>query len=317
MPESETQRTRHSVTVKAPAEALFDLVADVERWPFIFPPTVHAERVEQNGSEERIRLWALANGEVKSWTSHRSLDRERLTVRFRQEVSQPPVAAMGGEWVFEPRSDQETVVVLHHDYRTLDDAPEKLSWVRQAVDRNSAAELGRLRDVMEQNDEVGTLTLEFEDSVRVQAPPSAVFRFLEAADRWPERLPHVSRMELREDAPGIQQMEMDTLAADGTTHTTKSVRVCFDGRRIVYKQTQLPKAMAGHTGEWLLREQADGSVLVTSRHVVLIDRRGVAQVLGEKVTVDEAKAIIRTALSRNSTTTLEHARRFAEERSDG
>ncbi|MFF4743732.1 MULTISPECIES: aromatase/cyclase [unclassified Streptomyces] len=317
MAESVAQRVRHSVTVKAPAEAVFALIADVERWPYVFPPTVHAERLELTGSDERIRLWALANGEVKTWTSRRNLDRDRLSVRFRQEITQPPVAAMGGEWVLEPRSERETLVVLHHDYRAVGDDPEGLRWIRQAVDRNSRAELDRLRGAAELDGGIEELTLSFDDSVRIRGAIGDVYAFLADAARWPERLPHVARLELREDVAGIQEMEMDTRTADGTTHTTRSVRVCFPEHRIVYKQTVVPAAMAGHTGEWLLREQPDGTVLATSRHVVLVDRAGVAKVLGDQATVDEAKTIIRTALGKNSRTTLEHARTYAEERAHG
>ncbi|MFJ9109802.1 aromatase/cyclase [Streptomyces sp. NPDC102283] len=317
MVESAARRVRHSVTVKAPADTVFDLVADVTRWPLLFPPTVHAEQLERTGPDERIRLWALANGEVKTWTSRRSLDRSRLSVRFRQEISQPPVASMGGEWSLEALSERETLVVLHHDYRALDDDPEGLRWIRQAVDRNSRAELDRLRDAVELDGGGEELALSFEDSVRVRGAAGDVYAFLADAARWPERLPHVARLELREDTPGVQEMEMGTRAVDGTTHTTRSVRVCFPEHRIVYKQTVLPLAMAGHTGEWLIREREDGALEVTSRHVVLIDTVGAAKALGERTTVEQAKAVVRTALGKNSRTTLEHARAYAEERAHG
>lgn len=315
--ESAAQRVRHSVTVKAPAHTVFDLVADVAQWPLVFPPTIHAEQLERTGPDERIRLWALANGEVKTWTSRRSLDRARLSVRFRQEITQPPVASMGGEWSLEACSEQETRVVLHHDYRALDDDPEGLRWIRQAVDRNSRAELDRLRSAVELGGSIDELTLRFEDSVRVRGAAADVYAFLADAARWPERLPHVARLELREDTPGVQEMEMETRTVDGTTHTTRSVRVCFPEHRIVYKQTLLPMAMAGHTGEWLIRDQGDGTVGVTSRHVVLIDTAGAAKALGDRTTVKQAKTVVRTALGKNSRTTLEHARAYAEERAHG
>ena len=57
-----------------------------------------------------------------------------------------------------------------------------------------------------------------------------------------ERLPHVARVVLTEDTPGLQFLEMDTRTKDGSTHTTKSVRVCFPDTRIAYKQITLPRA---------------------------------------------------------------------------
>ena len=43
-------------------------------WPRIFPPTIHVDQVERDGTQERIRIWATANGEPKNWTSRRTLD---------------------------------------------------------------------------------------------------------------------------------------------------------------------------------------------------------------------------------------------------
>src|SRR4051794_34497189 len=92
----EHRETEHEITIEAPAEVVYKLIADVGNWPRLFPPTVYVDHVEKLGDDERIRIWATANGEVKTWTSRRSLDPVGLRVDFRQEVSSPPVAAMGG-----------------------------------------------------------------------------------------------------------------------------------------------------------------------------------------------------------------------------
>lgn len=95
-------RTLHSVAVAAPAEVVYGIVADVTMWPQYFAPNVHVEHLEQDETSERIQIWAFANGEVKTWVSRRTLDAAALRVEFRQEVSTPPVAAMGGTWVVSP-----------------------------------------------------------------------------------------------------------------------------------------------------------------------------------------------------------------------
>ncbi len=74
----------------------------------------------------------------------------------------------------------------------------------------------------------------------------------------------------------MQHMEMETRAADGTTHRTTSVRVCSLGERIVYKQTKLPKVLLGHSGSWHFAKAADGRGAITSRHLVMLDPRQVA-----------------------------------------
>ena len=84
-----THLTTHAVRVRGSADAAYRLLADVSLWPQHFQPTVFAERVEGDDTDERIRIWAFANGEVRTWTSRRRLDPVARSVEFRQEVSQP------------------------------------------------------------------------------------------------------------------------------------------------------------------------------------------------------------------------------------
>ncbi len=302
---------QHTITVAAAPETVYDLLADATAWPVNFHPTVHVEQIEEDGPDERIRIWAIAGDQVKSWTSRRRRDREGLRIAFRQEVSQPPVAAMSGAWVLRGLPEGGTEVVLEHSYRAVDDDPEHLAWIAEVTDRNSRAELANLKALAEQAADRSELMLTFEDTVVVDGTISDVYDFLYRAQQWPDRLPHVARMDLTEDEPGVQIMEMDTITADGAMHTTKSVRVCFPDERIVYKQVVVPPLMTAHTGEWRVTAVPEG-VAVTSQHTVAIRPEAVPTVLGESATVTEAREFARTALSGNSRITLEHAKAYAE-----
>lgn len=306
-----TVETEHQIMVATPAGSVFSLIADIGCWSRIFPPTVHADYAERGDSDERIRIWATANGEVKGWTSRRHLDSDQLRIRFRQEVSQPPVASMGGEWLVEPLSETESWVRLRHDFRAVGDDPAKLAWIRQAVDRNSDAELAALKRAAERRDSDRELVLSFDDVVRVAGAAKDVYSFIDEAGQWPERLPHVSRVRLDEDVPGVQMLEMDTQAPDGSVHTTTSVRICFPHDTIVYKQLQTPALMSVHTGQWLMRENADETVL-TSAHTVVINPEAIPAILGASATVADARDYVRQALGRNSRTTMSQAKAYAE-----
>ncbi|TDC54725.1 cyclase [Actinomadura sp. KC345] len=312
MSQPESHEAEHQITVQAPARRLYELVADVAEWPRIFPPTVHADYVERGDAQERIRLWATANGEVKSWTSRRRLDPSGLRVEFRQEVSQPPVAGMGGTWSIEPLSDTESRVRLLHDFQAVGDDPEKVEWIRRAIDRNSDAELAALKAAAELGERQDELVMSFDDAVTVDGAAEEVYDFIYDAKRWPERLAHVAKVNLEEDVPNIQTLGMDTRAPDGSVHTTNSVRICFPHDRIVYKQLLTPALLSAHTGEWLVRQEPDGAV-VTSVHTVVIDPDAVPRVLGENATVADARSFVRDALGRNSTTTMRHAKAHAEQ----
>ncbi|MFF9280307.1 aromatase/cyclase [Streptomyces griseosporeus] len=307
------REVEHEITAKAPAETVYRLIAEVENWPRIFPPTIHVEHVERGERDERIRIWATANGEPKNWASRRTLDPDNLRIDFRQEVSTPPVAAMGGTWIIEPLSAEECRIRLLHDYRAVDDDPAGLAWIDEAVDRNSRSELAALRTNVERAHAEADLTFSFEDSVEIAGSAKDVYDFINEADLWAERLPHVASVRLTEDTPGLQTLEMDTRARDGSVHTTKSYRVTFPHHKIAYKQVTLPALMTLHTGYWTFTE-TDTGVTASSQHTVTLNTANIARVLGADATVADARAYVRDALSTNSRATLGHAKAHAEAR---
>lgn len=301
----------HEITVAAPADIVYRLIADVGNWPQIFPPTIYVDHLEQAGNEERIRIWATANGEAKNWTSRRTLDAEHLRIEFAQEISTPPVAAMGGTWIVESLSPATSRIRLLHTYRAVGDDPASLRWIDEAVDRNSRSELAALKATIEQAHLAGELTFSFEDTLQIAGSARDVYDFVNEAARWADRLPHVAKVRLDEDTPGLQTLEMDTRATDGSTHTTKSFRVCFPHHRITYKQVTLPALLSLHTGCWRFSDNADG-VAASSQHTVVLNPANIAGVLGADATVADAREYVRTALGTNSRATLGYAKDHAE-----
>ncbi|MCQ9131932.1 aromatase/cyclase [Streptomyces hilarionis] len=311
-----TREVEHEITINAPATAVYRLLAEVTNWPRIFPPTIYVDREESGANEERIRIWATANGEPKTWTSRRVLDPEALRIGFRQEVPAPPVAAMGGTWIVEPLDQGASRVRLLHDYRAVDDDPHDLLWIERAVDRNSTSELAALKENVERAHAAETqeLTFSFTDTVRIEGSAKDAFAFVNEAARWTERLPHVARVRFSEDTPGLQELEMDTRAKDGSTHTTKSYRVVLGHHRIAYKQVTLPALMTLHTGLWIFEESGDGAT-ASSQHTVTLNTDNIAKILGPEATVADARAYVQSALSTNSLATLGHAKEYAERKS--
>ena len=303
------EQTVHSTSIPAPIELVYDLIADVTQWPVIFTPTVHVEHLERSPSEELFQIWALANGAVKTWTSRRTLDPIGREITFQQQVSQPPVASMGGSWRFLAEPDGGTTVELYHHFSAVDDDPQALDWIRRALDSNSNAELEGLRKAAVA-DNAAELQLRFSDEVHIDAPAELAFRFIDEADQWPSRLPHVEAIDFTVDETGVQHMTMETLAPDGSRHTTSSVRI----RRpdsIVYKQIGLPALLTCHLGRWIFTSTEHGT-LVSSEHTVAIDPEAVERVLGAGKTIADARTFARTALGGNSMITLRHAKDFAE-----
>ncbi|GGU94525.1 aromatase/cyclase [Streptomyces bacillaris] len=314
MTDPRPREVEHEITVSAPAAEVYRLIAEVENWPRIFPPTIYVDHIERSAGEELIRIWATANGEAKNWTSRRVLDPEAMRITFRQQVSTPPVATMGGTWIIEPLSATESRIRLLHDYTAVGDDPAGLAWIDEAVDRNSRSELAALKTNVERVTAAAELAFSFEDTVEIAGSAKDVYDFINEAGHWSERLPHVAVVRLTEDTPGLQTLEMDTRAKDGSVHTTKSYRVCLDGDRIAYKQTTLPALMDLHTGVWTFRETGAGTVEATSQHTVVIRAENIGKILGPEADAAQAKEYVQGALSTNSRATLGHAKDYAEAR---
>lgn len=304
--------TKHEVRIDAEPDVVYGLIQDVSGWPHVFGPTVHVDLLLDEGDAQLLRIWATAAGGVHDWTSRRVLDPGARRITFQQIVSKPPVAAMSGEWIVASAGPGACHVVLTHRFEAIADDPGAVSWIDEAIDRNSSVELGALKRAGELGAGRSELHFSFNDAEVIVGSAAAVFEFVRRADRWPQRLPHVERVELSEESGGVQHLTMDTRAPDGGVHTTTSIRLCFPDRKmIVYKQTRLAEVMAGHTGRWQFEQDGD-SVFARSWHTVTLDPDGVRAVLGAEGTVAQARARVRHALGTNSLATLRQAKEFVE-----
>ncbi|MEU6407078.1 aromatase/cyclase [Streptomyces sp. NPDC046985] len=310
MSEARVHRTVHEVTAAAPAGVLYGLIADATRWPLFFPPCVHVEQLDFDGTRERLRMWATAGGAVKSWISRRRLDVQRLRVEFVMDVPAAPARSMSGVWTVEPLGDRSRVT-LEHSFTVDGDDPAGVAWLEEVTAANSGSQLGRLAEIARLWTRLDDLVRSFEDTLRVDAPAELVFDFLYRAEAWPAELPHVLRLGLVEDEPGVQRMSMGSMSLDGATHSTESVRICFPGaQRIVYKQTRTSPLLAAHAGEWCI-EPDGGGVRLTARHHVLLDEDGVDRVLGVGVGAVAAGRHVRDALGEAGLSVLRYATRHA------
>ncbi|MFF7394315.1 aromatase/cyclase [Streptomyces scabiei] len=310
MPEPRVHRAVSDVTASAPAGVLYGLIADATQWPLFFPPCVHVEQLDFDGSRERLRLWAVAGEKVSSWVSSRHLDVSALRVEFTQDLPEAPLTSMSGLWTVQPLGDG-CRVTLEHSFTVADDTPADVAWVHEVTAANSRAQLDRLAFMAEHWRRLDDLTLSFEDTVHVRAPAELIFDFLYRARSWPAELPHVRTLEVREKAPGVQVMSMGSLTVDGTAHETESVRICFPGAgRIVYKQTRTSPLLAAHTGEWLLEPDESG-VHLTARHNILLDERAVPAVLGPDTDTAQAARHVRERIGQAGLLVLQYATQHA------
>ncbi|NYI04190.1 aromatase/cyclase [Allostreptomyces psammosilenae] len=318
---SEQQREyalEHSEVITARASDLYGIIADVTRWPVLFGPTVHTDHIERTPSVERFHLWALLDGNVLNWTTRRTHDPERLVVTYAQAHSRPPFRTMTGEWRFRPLDGERSEVVLTHRFVPLEDTPEIREQITRTLDRNSTVELARLRGVAELGHSADELVFSFEEALSGIAGSAAdAYAFVAEAEAWPERLPRVTKAVLRDYREGIENLELETVADDGSTTATSAVRVLFPGERIAFKHITVPKPLLGHSGLWTFSdvpaEQGGGST-ISVRHTVSVNPATIGEVLGAGATLEDARRHAREILGAQCRATMERAAAHAAER---
>ncbi|MGW5052772.1 SRPBCC family protein [Actinokineospora sp. NPDC004072] len=303
--------TETEVVVAAPPEVVRDVAMDFARWPRFHGPAVHAERVADGGDGELIQFWSLAGEDsVRSWKARRYQTAEGI--EFAHEPAAEPFEHVGGGFTFRPLPGGSTEVRMRHEFSLLaeDDAlaADRLASMRRGAD----AHLASLRYAAENQSDLDRRTIAFDDSVFIAGDINDIYAYLYEADKWPERIPHVSRLEMTQPTPEVQFFDMDTRTPEGAQHTTRSVRICLAPRLIVYKQVQPPKALDSHTGHWRFEQTPEG-VIATARHVAVI-KESMLHLFGEGATLEQARKYLRRVLGANSTSNLRLAKEYAEKR---
>jgi ribosome-associated toxin RatA of RatAB toxin-antitoxin module len=154
------EHTEHTITIDAPQQIVWEVLADIEGYADLFPPTQSATILEEGDGYQIAKLVVDVSGQVQSWTTRRELNAELGVISYRQLQTAPLVEYMGGEWRALPFGPGRTQLVLTHDFAarqedengkvaekyTHAEAHELLS---AAVERNSVADLAAVRDESE------------------------------------------------------------------------------------------------------------------------------------------------------------------------
>lgn len=151
--------TEHTVTVEAPADTVFAVLADIENYANLFPPTQESTILEESETHQIARLTVNVSGQIQSWVTRRDLDRQRRVIAYRQLENAAMIEFMGGEWRALPLDEGRTQLVITHDFaaRPTEAVPSQekaTELLRAAVDRNSDADLDAVRKESERRAQV-------------------------------------------------------------------------------------------------------------------------------------------------------------------
>lgn len=288
------------VMVAAPAELVRQLICDVTSWPQWYRPAVHAEFLEP----DLIQHWMLVDDHsAQTWRERRRLSDDGTQVIAVREVGGAPDVTT---WTVEEQPYGKTALRVRVEVSAGSREAD------EAIADGCREFLDAVRDRAERAEELDRLVISFEDPLFVSGGLEDCYDYLFEADKWPERVPHVLALDMEQPSPTVQFFDMDTRSADGSEHTTRSVRICLSGSKIVYKQIKPPATMDAHTGHWTFTETPEG-ILLGARHTCTIRPEGL-HLLGEGTTVEGARRYLRKVLSANSMGNLRLTKEYAEER---
>jgi ribosome-associated toxin RatA of RatAB toxin-antitoxin module len=75
-------QTGNSIIMHAPREAIFETIADVEKWPHLLPHYRYVHFLERHRGHSIVKMAATRSGIPISWISELVVDRERMEIRF-------------------------------------------------------------------------------------------------------------------------------------------------------------------------------------------------------------------------------------------
>ncbi|MGX9886913.1 aromatase/cyclase [Streptomyces sp. NPDC002276] len=312
MPNIQQHSVRDETLVAAPLDEVRSLVEDVVGWTQLHEPAVHAEVTEDFGDGQLVRHWAVAGRDaVRVWAVRRTRDADGRRISFVHENPEAPFASLRGGWTFQEQ-DGKTLVEMRHDFTLAEGEEARAEDVSARLRTGARDYLRTLGHAAENREELDGLIISFTDALFIAGDIKDAYDYLWEADKWEERIPHIAKLDLEEPAPGVQFFDMLTSTPDGAAHRTRSVRVTVEPHIIVYKQTELPALLDGHTGHWRFTRTPEG-VVAEARHTATI-KPSALHILGEGTTVLDARKYLRRVLSANSVSNLRLAKAYAEER---
>lgn len=148
--------TEHTLTIDSPPDLVYEVLADIEGYARLFPPTESAKVLESGDGYEVARLVVDVSGQLQTWVTRREFEPRRRVITYRQLETAALVDEMQGEWRSLDLGDGRTQLVLTHEFRARQavgdekvagrfTTEEADALLQQAVERNSHADLGAVK----------------------------------------------------------------------------------------------------------------------------------------------------------------------------
>ncbi len=102
-----------------------------------------------------------------------------------------------------------------------------------------------------------------EANLEISCTPEEAYRAIYEMHKWPEKLPHVKRIEILYNDGVYQEFLMDVESSNSEMIQVRSIRRCVPDEGIVFFQPTPPKFLKHHCGGWSFQKLATGCCVKT------------------------------------------------------
>jgi aromatase len=302
-------RTERDTVVAAPAPDILALLSAVADWPLLLARIVHVEPLALDGSARLAHVWGLSPRGIDDWVCRVLADPNAGALHVAHVVARPPASALSARWHAAPIDKGHSRLTLTHEFEAIADDPHAVRLLDGLFGATAESDLASLRDAAEIHAAHPGCRFTFGERVPLERGDSAdaAFDFLSRPEKWPENLPGIASVALREEQPGTQWLEVGVKEPDGSVRAELTARVCFPRRRLIVQKDVRPRVLLfSHTSSFSVERRAAGTAL-SCRHTVVLDPGAVAFALGPEATLADASDKVRRVVSAESLVTLRRA----------
>lgn len=104
-------RTVNTIRIDCELPRLFELAADVERWPRVLPHYRWVKTIRRDGDTALVEMAARRDAIPVKWVSVQHISRSEGRIHYKHVAG--PTAGMWVEWRFEQAHDGVEVTIFH------------------------------------------------------------------------------------------------------------------------------------------------------------------------------------------------------------
>ncbi|SDW70823.1 Polyketide cyclase / dehydrase and lipid transport [Amycolatopsis xylanica] len=259
--ENPTGSARHQITVEAPRDVVYDLLAEPAHTARLSPTVVHVERLDGDDRGDVIGRWVADEAKMRTWQVTRELDRAGGRITFAHQDPRPPLMAMRGEWTL-TEDGGATAVELRHDWTHTGDQD-----FGSTMDTGIVRQLAGLKRFAENRTRIAAAELTDESTVFVPGKVTEAADFCWGPALWSLCVENCRSAVRRQRETGYQVVE---LALGEAAPAPRFYAMPAPGK-IVWKQTEgLPGWYRWLRGQITFTQHDDG-VEVVARDVHSLD----------------------------------------------